>query len=61
MNQQLLCSLSPWKPQDMYNNNRLHHLHKQDDLNNKVILNHKQDDVQNLEQKVDKLTWKRKL
>jgi hypothetical protein len=27
MNQQLLCSLTPWKQQDMYNNKRLHHLH----------------------------------
>jgi hypothetical protein len=27
MNQQLLCSLTPWKQQDMYNNKKLYHLY----------------------------------
>jgi hypothetical protein len=27
MNQQLLCSLSLWKQQDMYNSKKLYHLH----------------------------------
>jgi hypothetical protein len=56
MNQQLLCLLSIWKQQDMYNSKEI--ISFAFDLDNKVILNHKQDDIQNMEQSVDILKSK---
>jgi len=54
--QQLLCLLSIWKQQDMYNSKEI--ISFVFDLDNKVILNHKQDDIQNMEQSVDILKSK---
>jgi hypothetical protein len=56
MNQQLLCLLSIWKKQDMYNSNKI--ISFAFDLDSKVILNHKQNDIQNLKQSVDILKSK---
>jgi hypothetical protein len=56
MNQQLLCPLSLWKQQDMYNSKEI--ISFAFDLDSKVILNHKQNDIQNLKQSVDILKSK---
>jgi hypothetical protein len=56
INQQLLCPLSLWKQQDMYNSKET--ISFAFDLDSKVILNHKQNDIQNLKQSVDILKSK---